>query len=416
MIQLNQSYSVLFAVTSAGVGTAADSTPTAVLYRNGSASGVTVTVSTTAQTGLYKATFTTDSGWSAADHLELYATATIGGTSGYLAKVWSSTEYASTFAAGQQVDLVNAPNATAVAAIQSGLLTNSDFNLRTLPSGDYARQQSVNTIGADFLSTTLTKGSPDTIERAFWQISKTQTSTDGEVAGTPTISAFDTNLIGASGLYNHQLLVFTSGGISGEARPIKTFNNTNGHIILQESLTTSPSASDEFIILPYHVHPIDEIQSGLSTLSSGEVQDIVDAAKYEVLSSGLTQPDITSSLQNYGVSTFNSELDRVSISGNIDTLDDLSLNISNSLGSGVVVSGVTSDAVSDIFEGYSLTESYAATGTEGTPAQLLYAIQQVFSEFGISGTTVTVKKLDGSTAMTFTLDDDTTPTSRTRAT
>ncbi len=92
MIKINYSYTILFASTVAGVGTAADSTPTAVLWRNGSASGVSVTVSTTAQTGLYKAVFTTDSGWDNADFLELYVTATIAGTAGYLAKVWSSTE------------------------------------------------------------------------------------------------------------------------------------------------------------------------------------------------------------------------------------------------------------------------------------------------------------------------------------
>ena len=92
MIKVNYSYTILFAATVAGVGTAADSTPTAVLWRNGSASGVSVTVSTTAQTGLYKAVFTTDSGWAIADFLELYVTATIAGTAGYLAKVWSSTE------------------------------------------------------------------------------------------------------------------------------------------------------------------------------------------------------------------------------------------------------------------------------------------------------------------------------------
>jgi hypothetical protein len=92
MIKLNYQYTILFASTVAGVGTAADSTPTAVLWRNGSASGVSVVVSTTAQTGLYKAVFTTNSGWAAADFLELYATATIAGTAGYLAKLWSSTD------------------------------------------------------------------------------------------------------------------------------------------------------------------------------------------------------------------------------------------------------------------------------------------------------------------------------------
>jgi len=50
-------------------------------------------------------------------------------------------------------------------------------------------------------------------------------------------------------------------------------------------------------------------------------------------------------------------------------------------------------------------------------AQALFAIQQFLQERAVSGTTVTVKKLDGSTtAMTFTLDSATDPTSITRAT
>lgn len=64
-----------------------------------------------------------------------------------------------------------------------------------------------------------------------------------------------------------------------------------------------------------------------------------------------------------------------------------------------------------------LTESYAADGSPPTPAQALFLIMQRLTEFAISGTTVTVKKLDGSTtAATLTLDSDSAPTSSTRAT
>ena len=63
-----------------------------------------------------------------------------------------------------------------------------------------------------------------------------------------------------------------------------------------------------------------------------------------------------------------------------------------------------------------LTEAYAADGAAATLSQLLYAILSAVSEFSISGTTITAKKLDGTTtSMTFTLDDGTNPTSRTRA-
>ena len=64
-----------------------------------------------------------------------------------------------------------------------------------------------------------------------------------------------------------------------------------------------------------------------------------------------------------------------------------------------------------------LTESYAADGAAPTLAQAIFLIQQTIGDFAIAGTTITTKKLDGSTtAATYTLDDGTSPTSRTRAT
>ena len=64
-----------------------------------------------------------------------------------------------------------------------------------------------------------------------------------------------------------------------------------------------------------------------------------------------------------------------------------------------------------------LTEGYAADGSAPTLEQFLYMIHSELSEFSISGSTITCKKLNGTTtSMTFTLDSSTDPTSRTRAT
>jgi hypothetical protein len=93
MIQLNHGYRKRFTTELAGIATAADATPMAILYRNGSASGVTVTVSTTAEIGVYLATFTTlDVGdsWARTDHLELLISATIDGDAGYKVVLWDS--------------------------------------------------------------------------------------------------------------------------------------------------------------------------------------------------------------------------------------------------------------------------------------------------------------------------------------
>ena len=65
-----------------------------------------------------------------------------------------------------------------------------------------------------------------------------------------------------------------------------------------------------------------------------------------------------------------------------------------------------------------MTESYAGVSTAPTLAQAQFLIQQMIAgKFAISGTTITVYKLDGTTtAATFTLDSSTTPTTRTRST
>ena len=109
------------------------------------------------------------------------------------------------------------------------------------------------------------------------------------------------------------------------------------------------------------------------------------------------------------------------IDGKVDTVDTVVDSISSTLSSGVTVATISdgaigADAVADIWSTTALAESYASDGSTGTGSQLLYQIQQALTEFAISSTTVTVKKIDGSTtASTYTLDDATAPTSRTRA-
>lgn len=64
-----------------------------------------------------------------------------------------------------------------------------------------------------------------------------------------------------------------------------------------------------------------------------------------------------------------------------------------------------------------VTESYSADGAAPTPIQALMLIMQMLTESSVASTTLTVKKLDGSTsAATFTLNSSTAPTSITRTT
>ena len=64
-----------------------------------------------------------------------------------------------------------------------------------------------------------------------------------------------------------------------------------------------------------------------------------------------------------------------------------------------------------------LTEGYAADNAAPTLNQILYMIWSMLAEKSVTSTTLTSKKIDGTTsAMTFTLDSAVTPTSITRAT
>lgn len=80
-----------------------------------------------------------------------------------------------------------------------------------------------------------------------------------------------------------------------------------------------------------------------------------------------------------------------------------------------LISALNDIAVTDVTQ-RQIPDSYAADGSQPTLEQALLMILQFLSERSVSGTEVTVKKPDGSTtAMSFTLDDDTDPTSITRA-
>jgi hypothetical protein len=77
----------------------------------------------------------------------------------------------------------------------------------------------------------------------------------------------------------------------------------------------------------------------------------------------------------------------------------------------------TSSTIATAVHTTQMTESYNTDGTAPTLAQAIFVTMQRLTEFAISGTTITVKKLDGSTsALTLSLNDATTPTSSTRAT
>lgn len=113
-----------------GAATDADALPSALLAHNGSDdASVTLTVAAV-DTGRYKLSGTIPGSYTAGDKVQIVASATVNGVAGKAvidSFVLDGKRVADLhdLAAGAQMDLVSAPNAAAVAAIQAGLTTSS---------------------------------------------------------------------------------------------------------------------------------------------------------------------------------------------------------------------------------------------------------------------------------------------------
>ena len=111
-----------------------------------------------------------------------------------------------------------------------------------------------------------------------------------------TVTSFNTNLTHATGAHDHQILLFVSGALEGESRPILTYNNTNGLITLQEPLTVAPANGSEFVILIQHVHPVGEISDAVRDELATELGRVDVAISSRLASASYVAPsnsDIT---------------------------------------------------------------------------------------------------------------------------
>jgi hypothetical protein len=90
--------------------------------------------------------------------------------------------------------------------------------------------------------------------------------------------------------------------------------------------------------------------------------------------------------------------------------DEVSSEVSEILADTAAIATLPTDLLTT-----QMAEAYAANGVAPTMAESLFAIHQMLMEFSISGTSYTVKKLDGSTtAFVVTLDSVNNPTGATR--
>lgn len=95
---------------------------------------------------------------------------------------------------------------------------------------------------------------------------KSNLVTDGVVtsatANNTTMQFVSTTTDIASKANDHwrgQVLLFVSGNLIGQSTTVARFDTTSNTITLDSPLTEAPALNDEFVMMPLHVHPVDEI-------------------------------------------------------------------------------------------------------------------------------------------------------------
>lgn len=289
-------------------------------------------------------------------------------------------------------------------------------------------------------------------------------------AGTASSITLDASASATTDFYKYAICYLLSGTGGGQARQVTAYNGTSKVATVAPDWTTAPSSDSVFVILPLGIDAAtlasiadavwDEARSGHATAGSfGEyvLADAVrisgDAVAADNLESatdgtgfgftGCTMPTVTT-LTGHTAQTGDAfarlgapagasvsadiaavKVDSAAILEDTGTTlaADITAILADTGTDGVVVAtaskggyALSNDGIDALYT-RQLTEAYAADGAAPTVAQALMQIQQMLTEFGISGTTMTVKKLDGTTtAFTLTLDDGSAPTAITRAT
>jgi len=210
----------------------------------------------------------------------------------------------------------------------------------------------------------------------------------------------------ADNLINGAVIVITGGTGAGQTRLIVASVNSSDTVTVDPAWTTTPDNTSTYIVAAAPPAPTSSsyLQTVLLSVGTGTGQVNLSSGNVPATVAGA----VGSVTGNVGGN----------VVGSVGSVTGAVGSVTGNVGGNVVgtVAGVTPATTAGILT-TALTESYAADGAAGTLSQILFGLQAFLQERAVSGTTLTVKKLDGSTtAMTFTLNDGTSPTSLTRAT
>ena len=224
-------------------------------------------------------------------------------------------------------------------------------------------------------------------------------------AGTSTTITIATTASAINSTYANSIIQIMAGTGAGQSQLIDSYNGTTKVVTVCDTWTTTPDNTSVYVILPYGVSNVCNIGTDALALINAEcdtaLTDYDSPTNTEMIARTLPTADYILTTDTIaGVTT-------VTNLTNAPTTGDLTTTMKTSI----------ETEISDALKIDTIPDSYATDGNQPTIAQAILAIQQMMQEKSITGTTLTVKKPDGSTtAMTFTLDSATNPTAVSRTT
>ena len=251
----------------------------------------------------------------------------------------------------------------------------------------------------------------------------------------------DSGAVGTADYYVHDRLDITEGNGVGQSRVITGY--TSGKVVtLDSDFVTNPNTASLYEVVAADVHVSisdSDLAEGFVTTATSTTQLTLDAgavaaADYYVgeqivftHGTGAGQAREITAYTSGRVVTMSPALETAVSTDTvwhiqaIVSIPEIVKELLEEATSGHAVAGTVGKAIADgavdVILTTQMTEAYAADGAAPTLAQALMLIQQMLGDFSISGTTLTVNKVDGATAAaTFTLDSASAATSLTRAT
>lgn len=223
-------------------------------------------------------------------------------------------------------------------------------------------------------------------------------------ASTITLAA---GAVATDDYYNNSIVFITGGTGAGQSRFINDYVGATKVITVNGNWVTSPDNTSTYIIIPHGSIP------GASAPTAAEVRIEMDANSTKLASIEGDTQDIQNRIPSALIS---GRIDATvgAMQANVMTGTAADPSLATEIQAGLATPSDVATQVSTLLDA-AIADSVPADGSRPSIRQALYMLAQFMFERSVSGTTITVKKVDGSTTlMTFVMDTNPNPTSISR--